>query len=244
MPKLTNLLSTPLSSQFDQFWANQRATACDGIKAQVQAAVKKIGSSYDSYDVNCDLALTGRVLVQQVDSWLYVAYLLTNNVVTFAVTSPFTCRSDNGTFLCPNDPRFKVTFATEIVTLVHAADACHITSEGGTVYTQSVNIDEKNVSGAIAVAVDDLFLGHKFTAAEQAIGAVTKEITLPLDAGFKELREADACTGKNPFISRALVAFRDFDVSIDRTGVVFQLGRDRSYATPASASAQRPSPGR
>lgn len=239
-PKINQVLSTPLSAQFDQAWAAQRANACDGpagIKKRVQDAVKKIGESvpgtYNAYDISCNLAVAGRLITQQVGNELNLAYLLTNNRVDFAVSTPITCRSGHGTPFCPNDPRFNVTFATEIVTVLRAPDLCHIVADGSTVYTQSVVIDDKNVSGAVAVLLDGLFFGHQFPAAEQGIAASTSQSAVGFDAPFKELRDNGACTGTNTLAARELAPFADFEVIIDlRLGVIFRLGHV-GIVTPA-----------
>ena len=86
--------------------------------------VAKQGPSYVAYDITCNLVAKGQLVVKQVGSTMYLAYLLTNITVSFASTSPQTCKSSNGTPFCPNDPRFTVHFATEIVTVVRTAGLC------------------------------------------------------------------------------------------------------------------------
>jgi len=226
-PKMNQLFVTPLSSQFDQNWAvtrdpktnmTPRDQACsgpNGITSQVQQNVQKIGSGFNAYDISCNLASTGKLLAKQVGSTLYLGYLLTNNKVDFAVTTPVTCHPGHGTPVCPNDPRFSVTFALEIVTVLHTAGFCQLSAENGTAVTQNVNIDgSQNLAGSLASLADDLFLGHKFSAAERAIENTQKQVPLPLDGDFQELRNSDGCTGKNELTSRTLKEFSDFGVVI------------------------------
>ncbi|MER3435481.1 MAG: hypothetical protein C4288_19285, partial [Leptolyngbya sp. ERB_1_1] len=85
-PKMKKLLSTSLSTLLDEYWnttldsktgMTQRQQACDGdkgIKRQVQDAVHKSDASYNAYDISCNLATTGKVLVQQSGSVLYLSY--------------------------------------------------------------------------------------------------------------------------------------------------------------------------
>jgi len=226
-PKMKLLLATPLSTELDQYWnvipdpktgKTPRANACTGPKGitqQLVTQIHQIGSSYSAYDIGCNLATTGKLLAKQVGSTLYLSYLLTNNTVSFNATTPYTCHAHHGTLLCPDDPHFQITFATEITTEIRAPHLCHITAENGTVSTQDVSIDgSSSLTGAIAQAMDDLVLGHKFSRAEASIEAIEQQEPLPLDGFFKELRTSDGCTGKNPALHRALVAFRNLETVI------------------------------
>lgn len=234
-PKMNQLFATPLSTQLDQAWSvnqdpltgkTQREQACDGkdgIKAQVSKQISEQDPSLSAYDISCNLASTGQLLVKQVGSTLYLGYLLTNNTVTFAVTTPATCNANNGTFLCPNDPRFQVTFASQIETVVRTPSICQLNAEGGTVNTQAVTIDSTNGTGAVATLIDELFLGHKFSAAERAIEAAERQTPLPLEDSFAELRTSDACTGNSFPVSLFRTAFRDFETIIDlQKGIIFR----------------------
>lgn len=171
-PKMNQLFSTPLSTQIDQYWNTNldpktgmtaRQAACDGkdgIKQQVAKQVAKRGSSYSAYDISCNLATKGQLVVKQIGSTMILAYLLTSNTVSFASTSPDTCRADSGTPVCPNDPRFTVRFATEIVTTVRTPALCQLIAEGGTVYVVAASFEATN--GAAEVA--KFFGGQDFVA--------------------------------------------------------------------------------
>ncbi|MBV8732857.1 MAG: hypothetical protein JO336_23865, partial [Acidobacteriia bacterium] len=143
-PQLNQFFATPLSTQIDQYWGvtrdpkthlTPRESACsgaggsNGIIPQVESAVRKAGTGFNAYDVSCDLAMKGKLLAQQVGATLYLAYLLTNNKVQFGVTTPVTCHPGHGTPACPDDPRIVVTFASEIVTVLHTAGLCQLSAE-------------------------------------------------------------------------------------------------------------------
>jgi hypothetical protein len=235
-PKFNQFLSTPLSTQFDQYWGvvrdpknnnmTAREQACngpDGIVSQIQPEIHKIGSAFNAYDITCDLASTGQLLLQQEGATLILGYQLIGNKVNFKITTPGTCNADHTSFLCPNDPRVSVTFTTQLITTVRAAGICEIFGENATVVTQAVTIDANhNLAGAVATAVDDMFLGHKFRAAERSIESMEKPRPLPLDAAFKELRDSDGCTGRNVLLSRVLKSFSEFEAIVDlRQGIIF-----------------------
>lgn len=230
-PKMNQLFSTPLSTQIDQYWNTNldpktgmtaRQAACDGkdgIKQQVAKQVAKRGSSYSAYDISCNLATKGQLVVKQIGSTMILAYLLTSNTVSFASTSPDTCRAGSGTPVCPNDPRFTVRFATEIVTTVRTPALCQLIAEGGTVYVVAASFEATN--GAAEVA--KFFGGQDFVAGEVAITNTVRNQPLPLDDAFKELRTSDACTGRTPGVSRILSAFRDLETVIDlRQGIILR----------------------
>jgi hypothetical protein len=247
----------------DTFWSGtpdpnnggktQRDLACTGddkkkikgINQQVETAVSQIGPGFHAYDISCNLAAKGQLLVKQVGSVMYLGYLLTGNKVSFAATTPGTCHAGSGTPVCPNDPRFTVTFASEIVTVVRTPDFCHLVAEGGEVTTQGVNIEGSNFAGSLAQLTDSLFLGHKFTGAERAIQATQTAVPLPLDNTFKELRDSAACTGKDPVMRRTLAAFRGFETEIQSRQIVFRLSH-AGIAVPTlqspDAAAKAPAP--
>ena len=99
-PQMNALLSTPLSAELDLYWARipdqktgmtPRDNACkgaNGVVQQVQKAVQQIGSSYSAYDISCNLASTGTLVAKQIDSTLYLGYLLSHNSVSFTATTP------------------------------------------------------------------------------------------------------------------------------------------------------------
>ncbi len=221
--KWNQLFTAPLSTQIDQFWnakvdektrMTPRQAACDGpdgIKQQVAKEVAKLGSHYSAYDISCNLASTGQLLAKQVGPTMYLGYLLTKNTVSFASTSPDTCRAGSGTPVCPNDPRFTVTFAFELVMVVRTPGLCQITADGGTVYVVAASIHGDNAAADVA----KFFKGDKFIAAEVAITNTVRRQPLPLDASFKALRDSAACTGKTPGVSRVLTAFRTLETDIN-----------------------------
>src|SRR5260370_5976365 len=227
-PKFSQFLATPLSTQFDQFWSvvrdpqthltarEQACTGQDGIASQIQPQIHTLGSGFNAYDITCDLASTGQLLLHQQGARLTLAYELTGNKVNFKITTPGTCNADHSSFLCPNDPRISVTFATQMITVVRAGGICELVGENATIVTQAVMIDAShNLAGAVATAVDDMFLGHQFRAAERSIQSMEKQRPLPLDGAFKELRDSDGCTGRNVLLSRIVKSFRDFETIVD-----------------------------
>jgi hypothetical protein len=226
-PKMNQFFSAPLSAQFDQYWNAKdpkgktvREAACegeDGIKQQVVKEAAKIG--YSAYDISCDLAYTGQLVAKQVGSTMILAYLLTNNTVSFASTSPYTCQAGSGSPFCPNNPRFTVHFATEIVTDVRTPGLCQLFADDGTVYVVAASFDFHNAAADIAHFV----VGQKFVAAEAGITNTVRNRPLPLDDSFKELRTGDACTGKTPGASRIITAFGDLETEIDlRQGIILR----------------------
>jgi hypothetical protein len=230
-PKMNRIFTTPLSTQMDQFWLSPdpktgvipRQAACDGtpamggkpakegIKQTVTKEVAKIGSSYRAYDIECNLATTGQLLVQQSGSALTLAYQLTNNTVTFRATSPYTC-NPNVPGPCPNDPRLVVHFATQIVTVVRTPSFCQISTDTpAKIYVVAASIEGDNAAADIA----RFLKADKFIAAEVAITNTVKDMDLPLDDSFKELRESPACTDRIPGVSRVFNALRPPETQID-----------------------------
>ena len=246
-PKMNALFATPLSTQIDRYWnatpdkttgLTARAAACDGkdgIKAQLAKQIAARGSSYSAYDISCNLATTGQLLVRQTGSTLILAYLLKSNTVSFTATSPDTCHAGHGSPLCPNDPKFTAHFATELVTVVRTPGLCQLTAENGTVNVVAASIESEN--GAAAVA--KFFGGQKFVAAETAMTSTVRTQPLPIDAAFAELRTSDACTGKIPALARVLTAFRDLEVEIGRQAIVVRA----SHVGIAQPSLDLPNPG-
>lgn len=230
-PSLSQLLSVPLSTQLDQYWNSTRdpatgktaqQAACDGpngIRDNVAKQVQQIGPGFSAYDITCDLVPTGRLLAKQVGSTVTLAYLLTSNTVSFASTSPGTCRAGHGTPFCPNDPRFVVRFATEITTSIRFAGLCQIFGESGTVFVVGASIEGQNA----AADVGRFFAGQKFVAAEQGITNTVRAQPLPIDGVFNDLRTSDACTGRIPGVSRVLKAFQDTEIEINlRDGLILK----------------------
>jgi hypothetical protein len=104
-----------------------------------------------------------------------------------------------------------------------------------------VNIDgNHNLAGSVTTVVDDLFLGHKFHAAEQSIEETTKQRPLPMDVAFKELREGPGCKGTNILLARTLKLFSDFDVVVDPRRAVFFQATHPPITVP---TVQVPDPG-
>ena len=163
-----------------------------GIKQQVAEQVAKIGSSYSAYDIECNLATKGEVHARQSGSTLTLAYQLTNQVVTFRATSPFTCNPKTAG-ACPNDPRFVVRFANQIVVTLRTPSLCKISADiPAKGYAVAASIEGDNAAADIA----RFFQANKFIAAELAITSTVEDLEdLPLDSSFKKLRESPICTG-------------------------------------------------
>ena len=243
-PKMNQLFATPLSTQMDQYWnvipdsktgMTPRQTACDGkdgIKQQVADQVAAKGKR--AYDISCNLASKGQLVVKQVGATMTLAYLLTNNTVSFASTSAQTCNSNNGSAFCPNDPRFTVHFATEIVTVVRTAGLCQVVAENGTVYVVAASFEAKNAAADVA----KFLFGQDFLLGEVAMTNTVRRQPLPLDDSFKELRTSAACTGKTPGVSRVLTAFRDLEAVIDmRQGILLKASHSGIVAPTLDGSA-------
>jgi hypothetical protein len=250
-PRFSQFLATPLSAQFDNYWGvirdpktgrtakEEACSGADGIAAQIQARLHGFSSSVNSYDVFCDIASTGKLLLHQEGSKLSLGYLLTSNTINFNISTPVTCHAGHGTPVCPTDPHISVRFAMELTTVVHAVGLCRLSADGGTVVTQAVTIDgNHNLAGALGTVVDDLFLNHKISALERGIEATEKPFPLPLDGSFKELRDSDGCTGNNVVLSKNLQAFNDFETTVERRAIVFRM----THAAIAIPTADVPDP--
>ena len=247
-PKMSQFFSAPLSTQFDQFWnakdpktgMTPREAACegqDGIKQQVVKQAAKLGNS--AYNITCDLASSGQMLVKQYGSTLILAYLLTNNTVSFAMTSPISCSPDNGTIFCPNNPRFTVHFASEIVTVVRTPGLCQLFADNGTVYVVAASFDFHNAAAETA----HFFVGQDFVEAEVGITNTVQHQPLPIDGAFNELRTGNACTGKSPGASSILAAFGDLETEIDlRQGIILRASHVGIAAPSVSVPALNPQP--
>ena len=84
---VAQLLSSPLSSQFDDFWnvkpdettgKTRRQMACDGIRDKLDGMMKQAPSGFAVHDFQCNLATRGSLLVNQVPGrgphlWLHAA---------------------------------------------------------------------------------------------------------------------------------------------------------------------------
>ena len=137
--------------------------------------------------------------------------------MTFQSTSAQTCSPANGSIFCPNDPRFTVKFAIEIVTVLQADGICELFGGDGQVFIQGASFESENAAAEIA----RLFAGQRFVAAEVAMTNTVRNQPLPLDGALKELRDGDLCARRLPGADRILFAFRDFEPEIDlRRGIV------------------------
>lgn len=249
-PKMSQFFSAPLSTQFDQYWnakdpntgMTPRETACDGpdgIKQQVIKQTAKRGPSYSAYNISCDLAASGQMLVKRYGSTLILAYLLTNNTVSFASTSPQTCSPENGSIFCPNNPRFTIHFATEIVTVVRTDGLCQLFADNGTVYVVAASFDFHNASAEFAHFVS----GQDFVAGEAGITSTVQHVPLPIDDAFNELRTGNACTGKTSGASSILAAFGDLETEIDlRQGIILRASHVGIAAPSLSVPILNPPP--
>ena len=245
-PKFTQLLSAPLNVQFDNFWnvaigANGktvRATACDGIQAKVAAQIAQRGDR--AHDVSCELATNGEILVKQIGSTLMLAYLLRNNSVTFQSTSTQTCDPNNGSVFCPNDPRFTVKFAIEILTTLRASGICELFGSDGQVFIQGASFEQHNASAEVA----RFLFPDKFIAGEAALNETVRPQPLPIDVALKELRDGNLCKKRLPGADRTLFAFRDFEMEIDmRRGIVLHATHAGILPPGVSVAQSTPPPG-
>ncbi|HZD94685.1 MAG TPA: hypothetical protein VE133_10555, partial [Candidatus Sulfotelmatobacter sp.] len=222
-PQMNQLFATPLSAQFDQYWSStrdlktgltQREQICNKIKDEVNTRAGGLGKGISPYDFVCELAPTGKLLAHQVGSTMDIGYLLTNNKVSIALTTPATCHAGHGTPLCPNDPRLIITFAAEITTVIRTPDLCRLSTEPVTALLQAVHVDTGGVAN-VAKLGDELIFGDKhFAALEQAIQSWEQQKPSPLAGAFNEMRNSGACTGRNPALRIALGAFRTFETLI------------------------------
>jgi hypothetical protein len=232
-PSFSRLLETPLSTQLDEYWSvtkdkqtgmTPREKTCADIRKEIEEPIIKANiEGVSLYDFSCNLASKGTLVVKQAGSTLYLGYLLTNNKVAAYLTTPGTCHRNHGTPFCPDDPGGSVTFAIELVTVVRTPGLCQLTAENGTAFAQAVQIEGEGVAALLHVG-DALIGGNHVISAEQAIQDVTKDVPLPLNAAFADLRNSDACTGKDANARRLLTAFSDLQTEIDlRRGVILRL---------------------
>jgi hypothetical protein len=224
-PKMSGLLATPLSAQFDLFWSvtpdkttgkTMRDSACTGPVGLVALVHQQAPTAYD---IRCNLASSGSLQVKQVGPMLYLNYLLTGNSVTFRKTSSLSCNPNHTSVGCPNDPFLRLTFALEVTTVVRTPDLCHLAAESGNVTTQGASLEPANLMGELGKLIHI----QQFQDAEDAARAAQRQITLPLDSTFKELRDSPACTGSDPLRRRVLAAFSSFETIIDRQQLVFRM---------------------
>ena len=245
-PAFAQLLGTPLNVQFDNFWnvavdatgKTVRAVSCDGIATQVAARIAQRGDRM--HDFTCDLATSGEIIVQQTGPRLDVAYLLRNNTIGFQSTSTQTCSPENGSVFCPNDPRFTVKFAVEIVTSLATATLCSLNASNGEVFIQGAQFDTHNLSSELA----QLFAPGQFLEGEAAMNNSMRRQPLPIDAAFRSLRQGDLCAKRLPGADRTLFAFRDFEAEIDmRRGIVLHATHSGILPPVVSVAQSTPTSG-
>lgn len=226
-PKLSQLLDTPLSSQFDKTWNTPDANgetpktkACNDMKPIVERRISSkeipVLGSISAYDITCNFQSTGKLLVKQYGATLILAYQLIGNKVSMSIATHATCHAGHGTPGCPIDPHFTATFVMETDMSLRIADLCHITSDPASVLTKSANLEgSDNFTGAIAEAADDLFSGSQnFMAAEQGMEGVQKIIPSPLVDSFSEMIAGPGCKNRDPLQSTLLSAFGNVAVLI------------------------------
>lgn len=230
-PRMSALTSTPINLLFDGQWngtpAQQaagtapRQLACDGangLRAQVMRQAAATGRT--AYEISCSFATAGTVHVKQSEGALYISYQLTNNSATFRTTSGVTCSVEGGSFACPNDPKFSVTFAIEVLSLVWTPTLCGLRSEPSTVYLHAVNIDSENAAAAGAMFWDAAFGDNRFMAGELAMQAAETRGPISIDPAFAELRAA--CTASDPAAS-IVRTFSQFETEVRHPqGIIFR----------------------
>ncbi|MCA3281578.1 MAG: hypothetical protein ING16_01815 [Roseomonas sp.] len=217
---INSTLMTPLSAQFDGFWnspeaggnVSRREASCTGTEGIAANITRRIAASntpgVTAYDVTCNLATNGSMIVSRDGPTLRFGYLLRDNSVSFATTSPLTCNNQVGG-PCPNDPRFRVRFATLIVFELNTRSLCDLSaSPTGRVFTQGAYIEGTNVPGNIASFV----AAGTFAEAQQSIGRFVDTIPLPIDAALAPLRSGTACAGPASNLVRA--GFRTMEYEI------------------------------
>jgi hypothetical protein len=241
-PEMTKLFSTPLSAVFDRFWntpnpnsgISLRDDACnrpDGIVANVKKAVADLGPGFSAYDIVCNLASAGLMLMNRPAVRTTMAYLLTNNVVSFSVTTPFTCNPNHGNPLCPNDPRFSVHFSVELAEdlVMSSRGICDLAaSREATVFVPSASIDKENFTASVA----GLFAGQGFVAAEVAITNTTRQAPLPLAKGLEELRASPVCDGSVPQLALVNRAFLTTELDVDPPRGIILRATHAGIGTP------------
>jgi hypothetical protein len=237
-PGLTKLSSTPVNIVFDARWngtPEQRSTgtapiqlACDGpegVRAKVMANAQVEGQT--AYDVSCDFAKSGAVFVKQAEGVLYLSYQLFNNVVRFRSTSSLTCHPSGGNVFCPNDPRFTVTFAVELLTVIRTSPTiCTLSTETPKVSLHAVNIEGENASASLAI----FFFAGRFTAGELAMQATPSESSLDAGAAFDEISRACAGSGS---LSNILATLSKLETEVRHPGGLVFRAIHPPIATPS-----------
>lgn len=201
LQSMARVLGTPLGVMFDRYWnsptapgqLSPRQEACDGpegVIRQVQDQTSGLGRY--AYDIVCQLGATGKVFSRIEQGRVLISYQITSNVVEFRSTSSLTCTPNRGA-LCPNDPKFRITFMSEIVATLDTdpnnKTICGLRAgQTGAVNLHAVSFSSTNASSALAMAYDSLVNDHRFSGGARAMQAATRNVPLPLDAAFTDLR--------------------------------------------------------
>jgi len=186
------LLTTPLSAMFDQYWSGNkdangqtlRDRSCDQARSKTANTIhSKTGQT--AHDITCTLSDTGTLraailkglyFVKDADhpdgdfvdgTRLFLSYYLGGNSVAFSVTTPdvFGIGLPEGA-----DPRFSVSFDSEIFVVVVLPDenlaipgSCEFKGEPtARVSTHNAHMDSANISGDLVKDVNAILTGVGF----------------------------------------------------------------------------------
>ena len=233
-PKTAQVLQTPFGETLNQYWGvtkdpatqmTMRERICNGpggIVSRAQQAVSGMQGAFSIVGIQCNLGQQGKVLLRHIGSSYTLAFQVTNNEVDFRLATPVTCGT--GHPLCPSDPHFKVTFATEISTVVNfSGDICSLHGSPAQILLPAIDISGDNLGGEAGVAAAHLLLpGKTFPSVENAIENNIVTIPLPLDNAFKELRNGETCKSSSEN-AQLLKSLAQFDVSLDRGVIAYTL---------------------
>jgi hypothetical protein len=238
-PDVAQLLSSPLSTQMDEFWnvkpdettgKTRRQMACDGIRERLDRMTAQAPSGFSVHDFQCNLATRGTLLVQQeAPGILTFGYTLLDSSIELYVTTPGTCNRNTAAPLCPNDPGARVSLVPQIILTLFTPDLCGMRLGPPEAAVQSVNLDLRGVASPVQ-GIDSLFLGSYYrqmveeVIRDQAVKQIQGRLTgLSLDEGLAKLRASATCTDRTSPGARLLTAMRDFDTDIQPAQRVIAL---------------------
>ena len=169
--------TTPLSQQFDTFWAVTKDAngktphdrAVDQISAVVQQQVHQRGTKYTAYNIVAQLPLSGSLRSLSDQGKLFLSYWLPGANVLFSSTTPST-----GGIIA--DPQLRLTFDIEFFFVLNIpAIPCFITVQGASLTAHNANISAANFTATVGgafVALTNFFTDQPIAVFQSAEGAV------------------------------------------------------------------------
>jgi hypothetical protein len=228
---VAQLLSSPLSTQMDEFWnvktddtgKTRRQQACDAILQRLNTAVAQAGPDFSIYGFQCNLAPRGTLLVSQdAPGVLTFGYTLLDSSIELYMTTPATCNRNTGTPVCPNDPGVKVALVPQIILQLFTPDLCGMRLGPPQAAVQSVDLETRGSVDSALQFADTIFLGGWYTQMaeeiirDQALKQIQGRLAgLSLDDGLAQLRNSATCSDRTSPGARILAVMRDLDTDIE-----------------------------